>query len=356
MIEGSGTGDALDFAAALLAARGALAERSPGGALDYVLPAEATAALGLPEAGRLLDAPADARDGAGVGFGSARLDRLVAEACAAPSAVGLAIDDTPPASAARSARDRVQILNGVIAGASEGPGEAVYAILHFHAVARADEQRETLFSIACGPAGGETPAATTALEQRIDDMRPAPAVVDTVTLAARIARIAARAARERLADFVDGVRRRKARDGGRLREYYGALEVEVRSEIARRRARGSDTTAQQRRLSSLAADLDAKIEALAPRFAVAIELTPVAVAIVRAPSVAIDLRVRRRKAERDVRLHASALTRELDPVGCDACAAGVLAFGLCDDRLHVLCAGCLRAAGGGRRGCHACAP
>jgi len=71
------------------------------------------------------------------------------------------------------------------------------------------------------------------------------------------------------------------------------------------------------------------------------------------PAAFVRVRVRRRKAEREVELRWPAGAAAPDGLACDGCGRGTLRPAACDDALHLLCDHCLPHAEG-RPPCPAC--
>ncbi len=65
--------------------------------------------------------------------------------------------------------------------------------------------------------------------------------------------------------------------------------------------------------------------------------------------------IKRRLASRQFPVTYNPLTRHLDPLPCESCFHPKGAFYICDDRLHIVCAGCFRTCPDcSKQYCHAC--
>jgi hypothetical protein len=154
----------------------------------------------------------------------------------------------------------------------------------------------------------------------------------------------------RTADFRAGASRRHARDYERIASYYEALAAEVKA--PRRKV---DPAAVEAKLRHVAAERDAKLAELPQRFAVNVSARPAAALVLSAAAVTARVRVKRRKASRDVMLVLPAGAASLDQLGCEGCRGSTAHPALCDARLHLLCEACAPSAQG-RFACPACAP
>lgn len=356
---GALAGAPLDFVVHALEAEGALVERGEGqesgdGRALAVLPPPAAARLGLPEECRLALSPASAGE-VGCGLGAPLLERLVAEARARAPVTAVRLDVDPPRPAhARALAERFALRNGLADVLQISPGTAVYAAASVAYVVEADDRREGLVRVVTAPDGGEPDEA---LAEMLDLAWPAAVIVPGPQGAAldRAARvepwIAARAVAavaEATRPLCADVARRHERDHERIAAYFADLAAEARA--PRRRA---DAAAVAAKVAHLAAERDAKLRDLAARFAVRISCALAALVVAEVPSALISMRLRRRKASREIALWAPAVAGAVDRLACEGCGRPTGRPAACDREMHLLCEGCAPQAQG-RIACRAC--
>ncbi len=343
--------DPVGFVMESLAARGALVEAAPGGAMALV-PPETARALGLAEETRLaLDA--DGAGAVGCGLGSPLLERLVAEARAEVPVASLRIDlEAPRAAQVSAAAERFVVRNGVCEFVGVTGGEATYVLAIVSYAAEADDRWEGTFNLVVeSTTGGEPDAEFASLldpARSLARRSPVETAPVPAPVASRIARRAELAAAPAIASMLDGVARRQARDRDRIVEYFDALIGEARA--PRRRTDGAAIAAK---VAQLIAERDAKVRDLAARYAVRVTLAPAALVRATARVANLRFRVRRRKGERELEARLPAGARSLDALACDGCGGATPRPALCDDKLHVLCEACVPSPQGRPR-CRAC--
>ncbi len=346
------TPDPFAFTLDVLASRGALVEAGPEGGL-VLLPPHLRDALGLPDEVYLAPSANGGREVA-CGYGSPLFERLTAEERTRVPVVAVRLFADPPrASQARALAGRFVVRNGVSEVLDVAPGEALYVAATFAYVAEADDRWEGTVTVWGHAEDGSVPDASFARqidpvgeaceEDPLAGAGPVPGAT-----AARIAGRAARAAREAVAPVVEGVVRRHARDHARIVEYFDQMIAEARSP-----RRTTERAAIEAKVARLAAERDAKLRELGPRYALRVTLSPAALVRAVAPVVSARLRVRRRKASRELIVRLPANAQALDRLACDGCPGATAHPILCDDHLHVLCAECAPRSEG-RPVCPAC--
>lgn len=170
---------------------------------------------------------------------------------------------------------------------------------------------------------------------------------------------AARAmARERLSPFLAGMERRMGRDLERLHAYHEDLRKEaLRRQVEGRGRKGSKPDAELtvQRLAAIEYDYDAKVADVRRKYGLVVEIHPFQTFMVSMPVHRLAFVIRRRKGEREGYLDWNPATRKLDHLGCEACGTLAPTHSVCDDRLHVVCPGCLGSCPGcGKSYCRAC--
>lgn len=341
--------DPLDFVARALDARGALAEPS-GGVVVALLPPDLSRALELPES---FTAGLGAEEGrVAAGIGSPLIERLAADARrAAPWCAIAPRVDTPRANHAMSMAARVVLRNGVADVLDATHGDAVYARASVAWSVEADDRYEGVVH-ACASADGGEPDAQLARLLDVASHEGAPSIALTPedalpALATLPARIAARVG-EATGEAIESIERRHARDHERMAGYFAGLIAELGA--GRRKV---DPATLAAKAQALAAERDARLRDLVVRYTPKLATAPVALVVAKVPAVRVRLRVRRRKAERELRVTLPGGATALDRIRCDGCAGSTLRPALCDDALHALCERCAPQSQG-RLACPAC--
>jgi hypothetical protein len=340
----------LEFAARLLARRGALVETNAG-AVEAVLSRELGAELGLGEHAVLAESPSPQAHH--VGYGSALLERMVAVAAGkVPFVTARAAVAPARESQARSAAEALVFRNGVFSVGDPSVAVGHRLLAHAAYVLHGDERREGLCAAAAslytlGVVAGFDDAVAGALEE-------APAHIPDAELVLRGAQASLSACVGRASDaalgFRESVQRRFERDRERLEGYF----ADLLSELDRRAARGRGGVADvQEKRKVIERERAAKIEALSARYVMKVEVRPVALLLVEAPTYRMSLELRRRKLSRTVDVEFDCATRKLVAPVCDGCGSPAPRPAACDDAVHLLCERCAPKSEG-RIACSAC--
>jgi hypothetical protein len=141
------------------------------------------------------------------------------------------------------------------------------------------------------------------------------------------------------AAFVARLESRLQRDRKRLRDYYGALLKEARSE------RSNHETQQEQDAQKRAVELELRRKTfeLEERYALHATLAPLTLVRVEMPALAIECEVFRKQARRIHTLYWNPVLTALEPLGCSVCGAGVFSIAFTDD-VQPCCANCARSA------------
>jgi hypothetical protein len=161
----------------------------------------------------------------------------------------------------------------------------------------------------------------------------------------------------RLQDAIASLRRRRERDFTRLREYYEAIDEEIRRRARRALTKKDEAAAKAdtSRLEATAQAFRGRVADLVDRYRVRVRLEPLAAVISTLPVHHVTARIQRRSASRTITVAWNAVDRGLELPACDGCGTGTSMATLCDDRVHLLCSGCHpRCQTCGRSYCQAC--
>ncbi|MBI4714833.1 MAG: hypothetical protein HY760_02650 [Nitrospirae bacterium] len=157
--------------------------------------------------------------------------------------------------------------------------------------------------------------------------------------------------REDLGDFVGSLERRLDRDIRRVNEYYRSLAGEARRRHEKKGAAGGGGEEEKTRIlekiEAIERERRGKVRDLIGKYALSIQVDPIASIRIEIEAPLFWLRIRRRKAARSFPLTYNPLLRKLDNLPCEVCYYPTGSYWVCDDSLHILCSRCLR----GCRGC-----
>lgn len=287
------------------------------------------------------------------GIGSPLLDALVERGRSATPVAAVRLAGKAPSEAAlRSLASAFVIRNGVSAVGSVATAETWYARCAIAWRIEADERHEGLVFDVVHPQDGGRPGDGGLGARCVpvgDDVEPTAApTLDAGTSAAWIGRAARLAVAGAANPVLALAARRQERDHQRIASYYAALIAESRA--PRRKV---DRAAIDAKVGHLVAERDKRIADLAHRYGARISVRLAGLLWVRVATGVVTLSARRRKGQRDIVLRLPAGTRAFDRVPCDGCAGWLDRPALCDDRLHLLCEGCVPDATG-RPECPAC--
>ncbi len=337
---------ALAFVSSVLAAGGALVEEVDGAALQAIVPEGLRLELGLPEAPLLA---LDGRDGSvACGHGTELFQALVARALRGPP---LAVAEAVLAPPRPRDPDAYAGLNVALRPGAATASSAWTLTAHLRVEAVADERR--LWRVPCAVSlddGSQLePPAWDGVELReLEGHDEAPRDSTLVVAEEALARAAAARALEAVAPFPAHVARRLRRDQQRVEGYFAELDADLAERAGRSRA--AEALAAKR--AALPAARARRLANLREAAVLKVEVTPAALLLVRHPVLEAPLEVLRRKARRTVTVRYHAALRRWSPLACEGCGAATLAFGACDEAVHLLCAACLE--DGGEKHCPRC--
>ena len=241
-----------------------------------------------------------------------------------------------------------------------------YAVLFFRVTAVSDEKRRELVALCVNESNGCLAEALTdpllaALER--GDLYCGEEVAEGALGKDRLRSLSASLLptkiRSHFASFLAAMERRMARDLDRLHAYYADLRAEAAARLEHRRRGEPEELARKEelRLQAAAREYEAKLTDLQRKYALNIEVEFVAALRAQVPVWRMRVDLLRRKGRTGIHLDWNPVSRTLDRVLCDRCAAPARVFSLCDDRLHRLCPSCgTPCPACGRPGCPACAP
>jgi hypothetical protein len=135
---------------------------------------------------------------------------------------------------------------------------------------------------------------------------------------------AKRAVEHRLRDTVDSLIRRRDREFTRLREYYEAIDGEIRRRARRARAKGDDAAVKTEtaRLEATIRTYQARVRDLVDRYRTHVRLKPLGALVCTLPVQRVTARLHRRSVSRTLAVAWNPIDRAIEPPCCDACGVG----------------------------------
>lgn len=323
-----------DFTARLLTRHGALVEQDQN-EIVALLPPPLASVLEVAEYQRFtFDSRVAARQGLAVDYDSPlvdRFERLVGAlgrvACVpAPRLPLKAIDPEEVVTGA------LTVTNGIIRDCRAESSCARYVGFFVQYELLADERISGLTDVWVNATTRSAPRlqgfATRLLspQEGWSDVRAEGAALDDVlgivaeawTSGAAFARSAVEG---RLLDAVASLRRRRERDFAQLREYYDAIDEEIRRRARRAVAKGDEAAvkANTSRLEATARAFQGRVADLLDRYRVRVRLEPLAAVVCTLPDHRVTARVYRRSTSRTIALAWNPVDRTLEPPCCEAC-------------------------------------
>lgn len=349
-----------EFTRDLLAHAGALVATSSSG-LDVVADAALSAPLGFTEFQSLAFTPDAARPGGAllVDYDSPTLDKMES---LVDDLGRMAFVTSPPVSLKAfeplaEVERMLRLQNGVIRGAQVTPAEAVYFCFIFEYNLLADERAGSLTHVWVNPATRSVPQMNSWLDHHdLDELTPGAAPESPLTVPWTLAAAAVTAALgPAVAGFLDGLRRRRDRDVGHLREYYLEIDRTIRRKLERTPPGADDWRRESDRLVATARSYHARLVEVADRYRVRVLVRPLAVLACRLPIQRVTARLMRRNLASEAIFSWNPVDGRIESRCCDGCDTPLSAAWLCDDRVHILCESCLGPCGTcGRVYCRAC--
>ncbi|MCK6453140.1 MAG: hydrogenase maturation nickel metallochaperone HypA [Alphaproteobacteria bacterium] len=357
------------FVADLLRHEGALVEAVAPDGLEVLAPPEVQRVLGIAELSRFAFGAGAPPGFQRVGMEGDWLDRFgrllgprgrrVRRILAAPPRM--------PGDPERMLGHELVLDNATYRLLGVAPAWTRYLIFDFRASAVSDDKRDFVLRVAVNLATGSVPDAVVAAiagaaDAPADDAAPPadvelPATWDRARLAGLLARAVPARIDLALAPFVRGMRRRLERDQDRLHVYHNDL---YRQAALRALALAPDDPRrerEERRMAAIEREYRAKLDDLSRQYATRVAIEWIQTMELVMPVHRFAVQIRRRKADRTIRLDWNPVARRLEPPACESTASTEKPRLVCDGALHLVvpaalgpCPGC------GRSYCRACHP
>ena len=342
--EGDGS-EIRSFARRVLERHGALVEEKAD-SLFTLLPRRLSLALDLPEEARL------GRGGEPLLYGTPLLDRLVRLVTDSVSIVygGVKVAYLKKEGFDVRLSEDLSFVNSRIRLVQRAETRAAYMRLACRYVALSDERKEGIIQVFVRE---ETGARIHGLARRLNEYEVEcyapgkvpphfPACPDRAIRAAlKEARAAAEA---ELGGFLDSMRRHLRRDVKNTREYYRALEKEMRENLNVKNASPEQRGEREAKIRELPGEAARKIEDLKKKYRVEVTLTACTALRLLVPVVILFVEVQHRTFRRRLPVAYNPVTRRLDPLACESCGETVRkVFPFVErSRIRLRCESCTR--------------
>lgn len=230
---------------------------------------------------------------------------------------------------------------------SAQPASLEYQTWHFFVSLHSEDRWEDICSVTINPVSKvEIPMPD---PSTMADLTPNPEPPanppDTFDLAVKlaVARVKSRAA-----GFIERIDSKLQRDNKRLNDYYNALLDETDKKLAMSK---SENTSDKRRELATAVRLELRRKSLEldERYAVKAEFKPLALLRTQMPTLAVKLEVFRKQSRRIHTVYWNPLMKQLEPLACASCGAGVNSVFFSDKEVDPLCPSCAAEVGLGPR-------
>jgi hypothetical protein len=299
-----------------------------GGLVDYQ--DDHLATLLPSEMARTLEIPEEAQIGGSehpLLYGSPLLDRLIRMATREiPIVYGqLEIPYLKKEGFESLIRQDLVFADGQIQIVSRAESRTNYLVLVCHYVALSDERKEGLVRLAVQESNG---ALIPGFEDRLADFQitffkpggiPPHFPVPGIKILSSALRKAQEVTSENLSEFLKSMKRRLQRDINNTREYFQALEKEMRASLKTGRSEVQDQERMEK-IQALPLELSRKTEDLLQKYQMEVTISGCAALRFLVPVVQLLLKIRYRKLERTASVIWNPVTRRLDPMVCEQCS------------------------------------
>jgi hypothetical protein len=339
------TVEPLLFARRFLERQGSLIDANPEG-FDAILPHLLAERLDLPEYVSIRE-QGDGGDGRyGIAYGSSLLEKMVEMSCGRlpVSSVKLSFHYLKSQGFDRLIQDGFRFHKSLCKVTSTAPIKTDYLVLACRYVARSDEQKEGIISLAFHfETGALIPQWSLGSSNAAMEAAAFPESSRDSVKWERILKGVEREAQgliaEEIRDFRDSMNRRLGRDVRNLEEYFETLKKEMELNLGRSGL--SDRLVQDRKekIALIPEELAGKKEDLLKKYSIRVTIIPVAALLIRTPAVKILCEVLSGREKKPISLVYNPITRAVDPLVCEGCSRSATTIFFCA-RHHALCPRC----------------
>lgn len=332
-----------EFTEALLGRAGALVEWPPTAEEGLaLLPSDAAARVGFPDAEAVRLASAPGGEGLCVNLATDFLDRVVPLLAAEPRIGAFEVPERylKKGDMAEAIARAFTWHNAKVVVRDARPARVGYHAWYFFASIISEDRWEDVVPVAVNTRSGAAVRLPEALAGL--DLRPHAEPLGAPSAGYRgVLREAIAEVERRAASFAARLEARLERDRRRLRDYYGAL---LREEGARRHRQWTPEVRekQEAKRRAVQLELQRKLAELDETYAVRGEVSPIALVCLAVQVLAVHCEVFRKQARKPHVLYWNPISKELEPMCCDACAASTFSVAFTDDDVRPLCAACAK--------------
>jgi hypothetical protein len=333
------------FTLALLAYKGALVEEG-GGPAGALLGAELASALGMSEYERLVfDRSLDAPGTRLVDYDSPSFEAMgrLVEAMGRLAVVRVSVPELKAIDPEKELERALRLHNGVFRLRECALETKLYFCFFLQYDVMADERSGGVVEVWVNPATRSMPRLASLLETvEVRDDASGEKLGELAAQAWGMALPAASSSvRARVREFIESLKRRRERDLRRMREYYQAIDEEIRRKIARPATKEDIRKSEIERLEATARAYRGRAAELLERYRVRVRVAPLATLVCAIPTYQIRVQLLRRSAKVEAAFSWNPFDRRIELRCCDACLQAAETAALCDDHVHYLCLNCL---------------
>lgn len=335
------------FVVGFFATHEAVVERRPAGELEVLLPEVIAGRLGIDEHLRLAFGSETIPGCEPIHYGSALLDKLVAEACGSVpvAACVLEFDYVKSAGFERLVAEQFSFVGARCEIRSQGRTLIDYLRLSLRYTAQSDEQKTGLLDLIFNAETGALVQQMGAVLAMISK-RPGSCSRDELLSRGRVkaladwaARLAPKLAASEIAPFIESMKRRYQRDSANLEEYYAGLRREMEASLSRAGLSEQLIAERQEKIAALPDELTRKKDDIFKKYSVRVKMEPVALLAIRTPAVKVLCRLAIGRRLREISLIYNPVTKTLDPLVCEGCGNNAVVISFCSAQ-HLLCPVC----------------
>jgi len=142
-----------------------------------------------------------------------------------------------------------------------------------------------------------------------------------------------------LNSFYETMARRFKRDAANLEEYYNALKKEMEKSLERFHLSKELIKERRKKIDLIPDELERKKDDLLKKYSIKVNVEPCAAMLINTPVVKVLYNIFIKKVRKNISLIYNPVTRQLDPLVCQACGKSITGVYFCD-HLHLLCFKC----------------
>jgi len=359
----------------ILTHNGAIVEDGDDDCLEYLISPSLSRMLDIPEHGRLSFTPDDSGEDAISAAYDSELFRSIEKVF--PGSVGTAaatyISYLPNLDKlSKTISEKTLFSNATFRLDRVETRSINYLLVFFKYVALSDEKREGIFPLLVNALNLSTISLVEKngnILEKLNEPQPKPTLPGQETIKALQSAYCAASAvvKEEIGDFVKSLERRLNRNIKRVHEYYETLEHEAQKAVKKKslsegrprpavgRAienilekagdgviRSEEIEKLLNKFKAIETEKQWKVQDLISKYALKIQVKPVAAIVIETQAPLFWINIRRRLLARQFPLTYNPMVRKIDPMPCEACFHPGGSYYVCDDKLHIICAHCLK--------------